>query len=672
MRKIKMLFSLLLTLTVTGVIAAAAFYLYLRTQALPATHMPQTTNIYDVNGHLLEAPRTGQNRSFVPLDRISPYVMQATIAIEDRRFYRHFGIDPRGLARAVVVNLSEMDKVQGASTITQQLARNLYLSLEKTYERKIREAIYSLQLEMKYSKDEILEMYLNQIYFGHSTYGIQAAAQLFFGKDAADLTLAESALLAGVPKGPRFYSPYYNENNAKARQRDVLNAMVELGYITQEQADEAYREPLNYMPLEKQRNSADAPYFRDYVRSVVTGKLGIDESTYEEGGIRIHTTLDLRMQDIAEEAVRNGLKNADPDLQVALVAIDPRNGHIKALVGGRDYGASQFNRVFTTSRQPGSSFKPLVYLTALQEGSFTPVTRIESKPTSFVYDQGRKTYAPKNFGNQYYGEITLREAIARSDNIYAVSTIMEIGADKVIDTARKLGITSPLSPLPSLALGSFPVSPFEMVYAFGAIANQGVKTEPVAVLRIEDAQGRVLYEASPASERVIEPEYAYVLTKLMESVFEPGGTGYRVAHLLKRPVAAKTGTTDTDAWMIGFTPELAVAVWVGYDQGRPIRATESHLATPIFAEFVERALAAVPPKIFEIPDGVVHMYVDPATGLLAGPDCPEAYLEAFVRGTEPTEPCLEHGGADEFVPETPAEEVEKSSWWKNLKRWWGG
>lgn len=673
-RLLKNLFSLAVTLVLASVISTGILLLYLRTETLPAAFVMQTSQIVDSRGELIDVYYAGQNRDLVDLEDISPYAVQATLAIEDRRFFRHFGIDPKGLARAVAVNLMHMDKVQGASTITQQLARNLYLSHERTWYRKIKEALLSLKLEMQYSKEEILEQYLNQIYYGHSAYGIQAAAQLYFGKDASELNLAESALLAGVPKGPKYYSPYMDEENAKNRQRLVLNAMVDEGFITQEEADAAYQEPLEYLPLNRDKESK-APYFLDYVRHVAIHDIGIDERLFDEGGIRIYTTLDMRAQEIAEELVDRYV--GDTELQAALIAIDPRSGHIKAMVGGKNYEENQYNRVFAETRQPGSSFKPFVYLTALQQDGFTAVTAFDSKPTTFYYDEGRKTYRPSNFGDRYFGKIDMRTAISRSDNIYAVNTIMQVGPDKVIETARKLGITSPMEPVPSLALGTFPVSPFEMASAFGVLANQGVRVEPVAILRIEDANGKILYEAKPKAEQVVPPETAYVLTKLLESVFDPGGTGSRVAHILKRPVAAKTGTTNWDSWMVGYTPELAAAVWVGHDRGQEIRAEESVLAAPIFAEFTERTLETVPPKIFPIPPGAVNVYIDPTTGKLALPDCPEARLEAFVRGTEPVELCTVHGSPEEHLspdhdPEEAGRTQETRSWWEDIRRWWTG
>ncbi|WP_449288693.1 transglycosylase domain-containing protein [Marinicrinis sediminis] len=654
------------------VVLFGVFLLYLRTQALPVAYIPQTSQILDVNGKLIDQYYSGQNRKMVKLNEISPYLIQATLAIEDHRFFDHVGFDVKGVARAVAANLQSREKTQGASTITQQLARNLFLTHEKTWSRKMKEAVYSIQLEMQYSKEEILEMYLNQVYYGHAAYGIEAAAQMYFHKSAQELSLAESALLAGVPKGPKYYSPYMDEENALQRQATILSKMVQHGYITDEERQSALQDTLTFQPLASSSQPSEAPYFRDYVKRVAIQEIGIPEKRYEEGGMVIYTTLDLQAQHAAEEIVQRYLGERE-DLQGALVAIDPRNGHIRAMVGGKNYEENQFNRVLSQNRQPGSSFKPFVYLTALQQPGFSPATTFKSEPTAFPYDEGRQIYRPRNFADKYPNTaVDLRYALAHSDNIYAVHTIMETGPNQVIETARNLGIHSPLQPLPSLALGTSPVSPLEMASAFGVMANQGVRAEPLAIWRIEDANGQVLYEAQPEPVRVVEAAYTYVLTYLMEGIFDSGGTGSRVAHLLKRPVAAKTGTTDSDAWMVGYTPELSTAVWVGYDQGRNISSVESTLAAPIFAEFTEKVLEAIPPKLFPVPKQVVHVYVDAETGLLATPDCPHTRLEAFVRGTEPSEYCLAHvqeATEQEDAP-PPVEEETHSSWWEDVKRWW--
>ncbi|MFC5651279.1 transglycosylase domain-containing protein [Paenibacillus solisilvae] len=649
--------------------AAFCFLFYLRTQSLPASSISQSSQMLDLRGNVIDSFHAGENRQSVPLKDISPYLIEATLAIEDQRFYDHLGFDMKGMARAALVNVEHLSTKQGASTLTQQLARNLYLTHERTWSRKLKEAMYTIQLEMHYSKDEILSLYLNQIYYGHGAYGAEAAAEQYYGKHASELTLAESAMLAGIPKGPKYYSPYMDMKNAKDRQKTILHTMADQGIIPRTDADAAALELLKFQPLGSSKQDGIAPFFRDYVHYMAVDKLGIDERLLSEGGIRIYTTLDPDAQRAAEQAVADGMP-ADSGQQAALVSIDPRTGYIKAMVGGRDYKTNQFNRVFAQTRQPGSSFKPIVYLTALQGGVMTPVSKFKSAPTTFTYDEGRKTYAPNNYNDKYVNDfIDMRQAIASSDNIYAVNTIMKVGPERVIEMARKLGIESTLKPLPSLALGTFPVSPFEMASAFGTFANGGKHVEPTAILRIEDSKGSVLYEAKPNTAQVVDPAYAYVLTSLMESVFDTGGTGSRVSGMINRPVAGKTGTTATDAWLVGYTPELTTAVWVGYDKGRKLTQAEAHRAAPIFAAYTEKALASIPPKIFAIPDGVVSVYIDPKSGKLAASTCPSKRLESFVSGSQPTEVCGEH--ADSPVSaDKAARDAQSNTWWKQFKRWW--
>ncbi len=668
----------------TAVVMAAALalclslFLYVRSQPLPAAAISQTSQMLDLHGNVIDTFHAGENRRSVPLDDISRDLIHATLSIEDRRFYEHYGFDLRGLARAVVVNVQNMSARQGASTLTQQLARNLYLSHEKTWQRKLKEAMYTAKLEMDYTKDDILSMYLNQIYYGHGSYGIEAASMLYFDKHASELTLAESAMLAGIPKGPKYYSPYMDMKNAKDRQYLILESMTEGGFITKEQAENAYREVLDLKPLDSGEPEGFAPYFRDYIRQLALDEIGIQPSVLNKGGITIYTTLDQNIQNAAEDAIKNGIPG-DSGQQAALVAIDPRNGYVKAMVGGRDYRTNQYNRVFARTRQPGSAFKPLLYLTALRSRYMTPVTQFRSEPTVFSYDEGRKSYEPRNYGDKYANDlIDMRRAISSSDNIYAVNTLMTIGVDKVIQTSKDLGISSPLDPVPSLALGSSPISPFEMASAYSVFASGGFRVEPIAILRIEDRKGKVLYEAKPVMNQPISPAEAYVMTSLLEGVFEQGGTANRVSSIIKRPVAGKTGTTDYDAWLVGYTPELSAAVWVGHDKNKKLTLAEAHRAAPIFASFMEGALSAVPPKMFAVPEGVSTVYIEPSTGRLAAASCGERRLETFLSGTEPTEICgtsdnLDgHGEGNVMEQQTRSNEKtrKKKAWWHEFKKWW--
>ncbi|UQZ34287.1 carboxypeptidase [Paenibacillus sp. PK3_47] len=674
--RFRRLLRLLAFLTLLLLLAAGGLLGYLYQKELPPVGDDVRSKLLDSRGNVLTTFTTdGRSRDPVQLNQISPLLIQATLAVEDRKFYSHTGFDLKGMARAVLANLEAGERSQGASTLTQQLARNLYLTHEKTWTRKTKEALFTMQLEMKYSKDEILNMYLNEIYYGHGAYGIEAAARMYFGKAAADLNLAESALLAGIPKGPTYYSPYTHPDNARKRQAIILSSMAEVGDITAAEARAAAGQPLHFKPQGGKNTVVIAPYFRDYVRQVVTDTLHFSSDELEQGGLSVYTTLDPDMQKAAEAAVDKGMDGSG-ELETALVSIDPRTGYIKAMVGGKNYRSNQFNHTLATTRQPGSSFKPIMYLTALSSRTMTGLSVFNSQPTLFHYDNNRKTYQPRNFGDKYLGEINMRQAIAASDNIYAVNTIMKIGADQVAGMAGKMGIGSPLQPVPSLALGTSPVSPLEMASAFAVIGGGGVKQPVTAILKITDSKGNLLYQAPDGpGEKVVEPAAAYVLTRLMEGVFESGGTGNRVASIIKRPVAGKTGTTDTDGWMVGFTPELSTAVWVGYDKGREITSTDGRRAAPIFAEFTEKALENVPPKIFPIPDGVVSVYINPQSGKLATAACPDKTLETFISGTEPTEYCDQHGEGPATAPsgESPGSETpgkEEHSLWKDIKRWW--
>ncbi|MFS0557612.1 transglycosylase domain-containing protein [Brevibacillus sp. 179-C9.3 HS] len=641
--------------------------LYLRSQPLPEAFVKQTTTIYASNGEVLDTMHRGENRISVPLAEISPALLDATIAIEDRSFREHFGFDWKRLAMAAYVDVINMDMRQGASTITQQLARNLYLSLDKTWERKIKEALLAIQLELNYNKDEILEMYVNQIYYGHSAYGVQAAAQTYFGKDAKDLTVAESAMLAGIPKGPTYYSPFVDFERAKARQKLILNAMERDNMLTSKEVDQAYAEPIKLKKRTTENIAEQAPYFRDYIANLVKNKYGIEEEKFIHGGLKIHTTLDPVMQKKAEDIVASVLPKNNPNLQVALVAMDPATGYIKAMVGGRDYKVSQFNRVLG-KRQPGSSFKPIMYLSSLQNG-YTPLTLMKSEPTVFTYDNN-KQYIPGNFGGRYANAmINMREAIKTSDNIYAVKTIDFLGPQKVVDQAKQLGITSSMQAVPSLALGTSPVSPFELNAAYAAIVNKGEAVKPIAITSIEDSEGNILVEEKTEKTQVADPVASALLVNMMQSVFEQGGTGYRVAGEMNRPVAGKTGSTDYDAWLSGFTPQLVSTVWVGYDKNQKVDdVKEGYLSKKIWAQFMESALKGQPPALFDMPAGVVSVYIDPASGKLATEHCPTPQLFYFASGTEPQDYCTDHIPTNETP--TPLKPPDPSTFWQRMGSWW--
>lgn len=642
-------------------------FLVLKSQPLPEPVQPLTTHIYSDDGRLIDELHSGEKREYVPLENIPPALIQATIAVEDRFFYDHFGLSPRGILRAAWTDLKEMALVEGASTITQQLARNLYLSHDRTWARKLKEAKYALQLEIHYDKDTLLEMYLNEVYFGHQAYGVGQAAKMFFEKKPEDLTVAECALLAGIPKGAGTYSPYIHPDNAKERQLVVLKAMEREGYLTGDEVNEIARQPLSYKP--PQTTETQAPYFRDYIKSLAVHRYGLNQDQIENGGLHIYTTLDLDLQQQAERAIQQHI-DTDSELQAALIAVDSKTGAIKAMVGGTDYEKTQYNRTLA-KRQPGSAFKPFLYLSALEDG-FTPATMMKSEPTTFTYGDD-EVYKPQNYHGQYaYRPITMREALVRSDNVYAVKTHFKLGLQPLVETAEQLGIKENLSPHPSLALGSIPVSPLEMTEAYTTIARQGEHVGLTAIKRIEDSRGNVLAEADITSERVASPAHTFVLTHMMQGVFDDeGGTGNIVRQLVKRPVAGKTGTTDWDSWMIGFDTDLVTTVWVGYDQNEKLSYTDARAAKWVWGSFMQRVTRGKANRVFEVPEGVTPAYIDPASGRLATENCPNYYLEYFVTGTQPTETCDVHGGSRPAKP-VPVErkEVPERSWFDRLKDWW--
>jgi penicillin-binding protein 2D len=635
--------------------------LYLKARPLPSPEVYNISTLYDDEGNYLGQLDHNEPRDPVHLNEVPKALINATLAAEDKNFYSHHGFSLSGIARATLANIKAGHVVQGASTITQQLARNLYLTHDRTWTRKLKEAILTAQLELHFSKDEILEMYLNEIYYGHGAYGIGQAAKYYFNKKVQDLNLAECALLAGIPRGPYLYSPYHHLGRAIAREHHILDLMAKNRMITAEAAREAKKQTLTFAPKTHPKQMK-AEYFRDYIVQTLVTRYGLDEATVRHGGLKIYTTLNAQMQQAAEQSVSRYTKKVD-GLQSALISVDPHTGEIKAMVGGKDYSSSQFNRAFAR-RQPGSSFKPILYLSALENG-FTPLTRIMSKPTAFLF-HGQE-YRPSNFRGHYANRpITLREAIARSDNIYAVSPLMKIGLQKEIDMARRLGIRATLKPTPSLALGSYAVTPFEMAEAYATIASGGIHHPLTGIKKVLDPFGRPLVQEESKPVRVASPAHAFVLTKLMESVFSPGGTGGRVHQIFSRAAAGKTGTTDWDGWLSGFTPDLETTVWVGYDHDKELPHDQAHLSQYIWADYMKQATRFQPAKIFPIPQGVTSVYVDLDTGYVATPECRHTRLEYFVKGTEPTEVCPVHRTKTGSSPEQPSLLKRVLDWLKSF------
>jgi len=661
----------LLVLLVTGVL------IYAKVQGPPPLAVPQSSLYYSDDGLVIGESNNGEKRYWVGIEDISPHLIEATVAIEDRSFYKHNGFDFKRIAGAALADLKAMAKVQGASTISQQYARNLFLEHEKTWKRKLLEALYTIRIEMNYSKNEILEGYLNTIYYGKGAYGIQAASQYYLGKNAADLTLAEASMLAGIPKGPSIYSPLISEENAKGRQKIILDSMVKSKYITEADANAAIHETLSLVGEHSHAVTQIAPYFQDAVKQALKNDLGLDDRTIELGGLRVYTTLDTEQQELAEKNVSTHMAK-DSELQVALVSMNPKNGYVKAMVGGRDYVESPFNRAVQAVRQPGSTIKPLLYYAAISQG-FTPASLVRSEMTTFRFDDNRAEYTPHNFNNKYAGkEITMAQALALSDNVYAVKTHLFLGEDTLVKTAKQFGITTPMEKVPSLALGTSGVKVVDMANAYSLFANGGKKVKPVLIKRVEDHRGEVIYEYEKENERVLKADAAFVMTHMMTGMFDKKLDGYSnvtgssMVNDMTRIYAGKSGSTDSDSWMVGFSPQLVTAVWTGYDQGNPIEiVAEKSYAKNIWVNYMEDALADEPIKNFKAPKGTVGVYIDPESGLLATDDCPVKRLTYFIAGTEPTKHCIDHLEHDAEKPteKEKEEKKEKKTWYKRIFDW---
>lgn len=695
-----------------------------------------------------------EKRVVVPLRAMPVYLRHAVVAVEDDRFYRHKGIDYKGILRAFWVNLIHMDIKQGGSTITQQLARSLFLSPEQNIMRKIREAILSRRIEHVLSKDEILELYLNQIYFGRGAYGVQAASTLYFGKDVKDLTVSEAALLAGIIRSPAVYSPYAHPDQTKLRQKVVLKRMLEEKYITEDQYARAYKQDIYLKKVEK--GEEIAPYFVEYIRQYLVSKYGVEKAY--KGGLNIYTTLDYNLQKAATAAVREGLRTLDkrqgyrgpvdhksrpeikewvegergvlyqadilpgdilegivikvnrdyatvkagrlvgrillddmtwarkrrsgkdfrkvsyredatasdivsvgdvihvkalsirnedtatfaleqePLVEGALVSIDPMTGYVRAIVGGYDFKRSEFNRAIQSRRQPGSAFKPFVYGAAIDSG-LTPATVYEDAPIRYSIPGWDKEWVPENYDGKFYGPMTLRDALVYSRNVVTIKLAEDIGIEKVIRFARQMGIKGDLKRNLSLSLGSSGLSLMELTSAYGVFANQGIRVEPIFIKNITDNSGQILEYSTPVAQEVLSRQTAYILTNIMEDVIQRG-TG-KGARILERPLAGKTGTTNdfTDAWFIGYAPNIVTGTWVGFDEIRTLGhgETGARAALPIWISYMTTALAQIPPMIFPLPEDVLFVKIDPYNGLLAPAALTEFEVEIFKKGTEPRE-----------------------------------
>ena len=566
-------------------------------QSADAYLVAEPTQVYDADNNVI-AEYYLQNRRIVTKDQVSPYVLWGTVDMEDIRFYQHNGIDPQGIVRAVIAQFT--GGAEGASTITQQLVRNTVLSeeqFEQTLKRKVREAYIAIQMEKKYSKDQILMMYINTIYYGHAAYGIQAAAITYFNKDAKNLTLAEAALLAGLPQSPSYYDPTENPEAAIQRRNTILDRMYSAGDITKEECEAAQAEPLTLNLGQVMDEQGSYPYFTDYVKQLLLEDF--DQDTVFQGGLKVYTTLDPSVQSMAEQSVNERLQEyGNDELESALVAIDPNSGYIKAMVGGRDYNVDQFNLATMARRQPGSSFKTFTLAAALSNGMNPNIYLNCDSPI-----QVNPTWQVQNFGNYSYGNIMLAEALARSSNTGFVQVAEAIGAESIVEYAKKMGIDEELPNYTSITLGTVGVPPVQMAEAYATLATGGIHRDSVAITKIEDRNGNVVYEHEDKPERVLDEAIAQATTEVMEGVItDPNGTAHSMQNLISydQPIAGKTGTSESyrDLWFCGFTPQISVAVWSGYRTestvylGRTIGHPDT-VSCPIFATFTNKLLNGV-------------------------------------------------------------------------------
>ncbi len=570
-------------------------------------------------------------REVVPLNRVSSVFIQAVLATEDHRFYGHSGFDKLRTLKALWVTLFSPHRVEGASTITQQLAKNLFFSFQRTYTRKFRELLVALQIESRYTKQAILEAYINQIPFGVGAHGVEQAAQVFFGKPALQLTLPEAALLAGLPKSPTRYNPFRYFERAKGRQKVVLARMSAVGNITAEEAEGAWQAPLNLR--ERGGSEPAGSYFLDVVLKEIEERFGSD--VVHHAGLKVFTTLDPQLQSLAVESVQQGLDQLDRmlgvpapvggrsagRLQGALAAVEAHSGSVRALVGGRDYADSEFNRADQTQRQPGSGFKPFVYYAALETLGMSPATVLVDRRVAIPV-AGQPPWSPRNFSGEFEGPMILKRGLAHSVNSIAAQLVERTGPAAVVDVARRCGITSPLAPVPSLALGTSGVSPLEMAAAFATLAAGGIAHEPFFIRRVEDFQGRILQERLMTGRRTLDPAMTFQLLDMMRAALDEGTARVVRQMGFSLPAAGKTGTTDdfNDAWFTGVTPTLSVSVWVGYDRAFSMRDTHGRGITggrgaaPIWTDFMRKATAGEPPREFPVPGNIRLVAVNPVTG----------------------------------------------------------
>ncbi|HHW17662.1 MAG TPA: PBP1A family penicillin-binding protein [Firmicutes bacterium] len=654
------------TMIVAGGFAAALVFSAVRDLPALANLEPkptQTSFVYDRDGNIWTELRASEYRVPIKIKDLPPYVKNAVLAAEDHRFYSHKGFDITAILRALYSNIFQDNGLQGGSTITQQLAKIAFLEPSRTLKRKIQDVIVATLLERKYTKDEILEMYLNLVCFGRGAYGIEAASRAYFGKSASELTVDEAAFLAGLIRGPSIYDPAQNPTLALNRRNTVLNQMAEYGFITRAEAEALKKKPLNVIP-HRPMVVTEGGFFLDYVLKQLLSRYPAD--VVYGGGLRIYTTYSPKAQKAAEKAIRDVLdpvfpyKDGQDNLEAAAVVMDVKTGHILAMVGGRKHeGMLGWNRAVDAKRQPGSAFKPLaVYIPALEEG-MGPATVIDDSPVTWVDPVTKEEFSPRNYSGTFQGPVTMRKAVRESLNVVACKVQDLVGLSKSLEMAEKLGITSLVkTPTPdgrsdltrSLALGglTYGVSPLDMAVAYTTIANRGIKVEPISILKVEDKNGNILEEHTPKRTIVVSEETAYLMTSMLQDVLtKPGGTG-RAAYFGK-PAAGKTGTTSDwkDAWFCGYTPSTVGIVWIGFDKGKTMaqwKITGGSYPAMIWGKMMKEISEGQPAEDFRRPDSIVTVEICNKSGLLPGPGCPGSDIEQelFVKDRVPTSHCTYH------------------------------
>ncbi len=665
----------------------AAWALVCRAGACPSVdvldqYQPrQTSKLYAADGRFI-AELGLERRTLLKIDQIPPLLRNAFILVEDKRFYQHKGVDFHRIPGAIIKDIRRRSFAEGFSTITMQLARNIFperLSREKSLVRKLKEAKVARAIEAKYSKDKILELYLNQISLGNGSFGVETAAERYFGKSAKDLNLAEAATLAGLPKAPERYNPRRSPERSIQRRNTVIEVMRENAAISDADASLAKAYPLQ---LARKSEAGDvAPYFVEWVRQQLENQFG--QRLYEQG-LKVFTTLDVDLQSAAERALENQLRAIEagkygtyshttfesylaraserageaaagnsPYLQGSFIAMDPRSGAVRALVGGRDFDDSKFNRATQALRQPGSTFKPVVYSDAVQNGR-PPSYIVDDSPVS-VPQSGGGSWTPQNYDGKFEGPMPMRRGLYQSRNIVAIKVGMELGTQSIIDMARKFGISTPIPPFPSITIGAADVYPIEMIAAYSAFATLGTRASPTSIVRVENSKGDVLWEPAPVRAPVLSPEEAWLMVSMMKDVVQRGTAAGSVGSQFNYPAGGKTGTTNdgADVWFIGYTSDLVAGVWMGMDRPQKIKgnAQGGVLAAPAWTAFMREVYRRKPaPPDWPRPDGIVVRQIDPVSGLLAGPGCAGSVNEFFIAGTDPTQSCIPTGygtpGAD--------------------------